>query len=568
MPGDGPPTLAGTVSEEGSREPSARPTRGLSGQRRGRAVFASAILVAALLGVLAYAIAHSQSTSRDDAQKRFQAQATVTASLTHALLGILESESSQQAAKTFSGQISAAQLDLMARKSHDTYVIIMSGSGTVLATSAGAPHGAISKSSQISVALTHAEHGKSWFGDVSRGSMGTSLLVEAVPFSTASGKRIAVIGAPLSVLSNFFSAYLKGALEAASSSGLIVDSTGHALGSSTAMKPGQPVTANLQRALRNPGVQPVSEGGGRYVASAPIGTSTWRVIMTEPGSALYPPLIGSQRWILWLVFAAVALAGMLAVFLLARVLAGAERVSTQAEVIQRANDALAKANAELDAFSYSVSHDLRAPLRAIDGFSRILIEEAMAELSEEHQRYLGLVRANTQKMGELIDDLLSLSRVGSHALARQTVDVNSLVAEVHASFTDEIADREVEITIGDLPEVQADRALLRQVFQNLMSNALKYSRDESPARVSVIAEHNGDEAVFTVRDNGVGFDMRYASKLFEVFQRLHRAEDYEGTGVGLAIVARIVSRHGGRIWAESSPGEGAAFHFTLGADAT
>ncbi|MGH2875804.1 MAG: sensor histidine kinase, partial [Solirubrobacteraceae bacterium] len=312
----------------------------------------------------------------------------------------------------------------------------------------------------------------------------------------------------------------------------------------------------------------LSTFGDRYVTTAPIATSQWRVAITEPGSTLYPTLVGSRDWVLWVVFGAVALAGVLAVFLLARVLSGTARVSMQASEIQSANDALAKANAELDAFSYSVSHDLRGPLRAIDGFSRIVIEEGTEQLSDEQQRYLGLVRSNTQKMGELIDDLLALSRVGSRPLERHTVDTNNLVAEVRASFADEIADREVEMTVGDLPQVRADRALLRQVFHNLIGNALKYSRDRSPARISVTPEHDGGETVFNVRDNGVGFDMRYADKLFEVFQRLHRAEDYEGTGVGLAIVARIISRHGGRVWADSSPGEGAVFHFTLGADAT
>lgn len=528
-------------------------------------MLASALLVAALLGVLAYVIAHSQSTARSQAQERFQAQATVTASLTHALLGILETQSVQAATKEFSGPISSAQLSQKARQSHDAYVIVTTADGSVLAGSAGAPKGILTNSSQVSFALEQAKRGTPWLSNVLPTSGGAPLIIEAVPFATPTGQRIAVVGAPVSVLSGFFGAFLKGAV-GPSSSGLIVDNAGRVLGSSSAkIKPGQLVKWS---ALRNSGSGRLAMAGGHYVMTAPIATSQWRVAIAEPGSALYPTLVGSRGWLLWVVFAAVALAGVLAVFLLARVLSGTARVSIQAQAIQSANDALAKANAELDAFSYSVSHDLRAPLRAIDGFSRILIEEGTEQLSDEQQRYLGLVRSNTQKMGELIDDLLALSRVGSRPLERHTVDTNNLVAEVRASFADETAGREVEITVGDLPEVQADRALLRQVFQNLIGNALKYSRDRSPARVSVTAEHDDGETVFNVRDNGVGFDMRYADKLFEVFQRLHRAEDYEGTGVGLAIVARIISRHGGRVWADSSPGEGAVFHFTLGADAT
>jgi PAS domain S-box-containing protein len=230
---------------------------------------------------------------------------------------------------------------------------------------------------------------------------------------------------------------------------------------------------------------------------------------------------------------------------------------------------LEEAVKELEAFSYSVSHDLRAPLRAVNGFSRILLEEYATQLAPEAQGYLRMVGDNAQQMGRLIDDLLAFSRLGRQPLRTQRVSP----AEVVRSALDELAPeqegRRVDIVLGELASCQADPVLLRQVFVNLLSNALKFTRRRDLARVEIGWRELDGAVTYFVKDNGAGFDMRYAHKLFGVFQRLHRAEDYDGTGVGLAIVNRIVHRHGGRAWAESAPDAGATFFFTLsGAAAT
>ena len=258
--------------------------------------------------------------------------------------------------------------------------------------------------------------------------------------------------------------------------------------------------------------------------------------------------------------------------------------SLEKRVVERTVE-LQAANKELEAFAYSVSHDLRAPLRAVDGFSRILLEEYAPQLPEEAQRYLQIAHGNAVQMGNLIDALLAFSRLGRQALRRQHVAPAELVRQALMDLASEQEGRQVEISVGDLPLCHADPLLLRQVFFNLLSNAFKYTRKRASARIEVASvqfvhiEHqtregpgaaprdvHGDCPVYYVRDNGAGFDMRYAGKLFGVFQRLHRAEEYEGTGVGLATVFRIVTRHGGLVWAEGALNQGATFYFTLPAD--
>src|SRR5271166_2494640 len=225
---------------------------------------------------------------------------------------------------------------------------------------------------------------------------------------------------------------------------------------------------------------------------------------------------------------------------------------------------LEAANKELESFAYSVSHDLRAPLRAIDGFCQILMTEHAPGLDGEPRRYLQRVSENTRKMGRLIDDLLHFSRLGRQAMTRQPVAMADLVRQCLEELQGEREGREVEVILGELPPCRADAALLKQVWLNLLANALKFTRGRAQARIEAGSFARDGETVYFVRDNGVGFDMAYADKLFGVFQRLHRQEDYEGTGVGLALVERIIHRHGGRVWAEAGPDRGAAFFFTLG----
>jgi len=239
---------------------------------------------------------------------------------------------------------------------------------------------------------------------------------------------------------------------------------------------------------------------------------------------------------------------------------------------------LEAANKELESFSYSVSHDLRAPLRAIDGFSRILLEDYANHLPDDGKNYLKLVRDNTRQMSQLVDDLLAFSRLGRLGLTKHAVDPARIVRSCLAELQKEQEGRQLEIVIGDLPTCQADPSLIKQVWMNLLSNALKYTGKRPAARIEIGCQTDSPvptggvaprtttpdtETVYFIKDNGAGFDMKYVHKLFGVFQRLHRASDYDGTGVGLAIVQRIVHRHGGRVWGEGGVNQGATFFFTL-----
>ncbi len=230
--------------------------------------------------------------------------------------------------------------------------------------------------------------------------------------------------------------------------------------------------------------------------------------------------------------------------------------------VDERTELLKRANRELEAFSYSVSHDLRAPLRAVSGYAGMLLEDESARLSESGRRHLETIDANAQRMGKLIDGLLSLGKLSRHELAKSPIDMEALVRATWEELG--VRTRGVRLELDVLPPAQGDALLVRQVLHNLLGNAAKYSSREASPRVEVAAEASGARTIYRVADNGVGFDMAYAGKLFKAFERLHADTDFEGTGIGLALTQMIVHRHGGRVWAESAPGRGATFRFTLG----
>lgn len=274
---------------------------------------------------------------------------------------------------------------------------------------------------------------------------------------------------------------------------------------------------------------------------------------------------GSWRWFAWSARAAIP---QKVIYGTARDITDRKQALEKIEQLntdlQRYTRQLEESNKELEAFSYSVSHDLRAPLRHIDGFVKMLAKQSEGKLDDRGRRYLDIIADSARKMGALIDDLLVFSRMNRTELRRSKVSTDSLVHQAVDELQNEVSERDIHWHIDALPEVEADPAMLQQVWVNLISNAVKYTRPRKPAEIEIgCAESGNGEYVFFVHDNGVGFDMQYAHKLFGVFQRLHREEEFEGTGIGLANVSRIVHRHGGRVWAEGKPDAGATFYFSL-----
>ena len=274
---------------------------------------------------------------------------------------------------------------------------------------------------------------------------------------------------------------------------------------------------------------------------------------------------GSYKWLAW---TAKQSGSEQLIFAIARDMTAQKRSEDE---ITRLNAALAERLADLEAsskgleaFSYSVSHDLRAPLRAIDGFVGILVQEYGPKLDPGAQRYLEIIARSARTMGLLIDDLLEFSRLGRQPLRRVAIDTTALVRRILEQLQSTMDHRRVEVRLDELPECQGDESLLEHVFANLIGNAIKYTQRVEVARIEIgYQSTDHGELVYYIKDNGAGFDMRYADKLFGVFQRLHRADEFEGTGVGLALAQRIIHRHGGRIWADATVGKGATFFFTL-----
>ena len=239
-----------------------------------------------------------------------------------------------------------------------------------------------------------------------------------------------------------------------------------------------------------------------------------------------------------------------------------ERRQAEAE-LQKYAEELTHSNADLESFSYSVSHDLRAPLRAIDGFSRILLEDYFDKLDAECRRLLNVIRSNTQNMGQLIDDLLVFSQLSRKEMQSTDIDMQALAQAVFQEIKSTAAERKVQLRINKLPPARGDRSMIRQVFVNLISNAIKFTKAKKTAVIEVGSKVEGNSSVYFVKDNGVGFEMQYVDKIFGVFQRLHTVEEFEGTGVGLALVQRIIRRHGGHVSAEGKVNKGATIYFTL-----
>jgi len=239
------------------------------------------------------------------------------------------------------------------------------------------------------------------------------------------------------------------------------------------------------------------------------------------------------------------------------------RVEDRTRLLEESRQQLIAANKDLESFAYSVSHDLRAPLRAIEGYNTLLYQVYSGKLDKEGEKLYNSIQRNTRKMNLLIDDLLTFSRVGRSQMKISQTSMQKIVESVYSEIIENWEPVKIDFHLGDIQDIMCDQGLMRQVWINLISNAIKFSSKSENIKISVSSHRNSDAVIYAIQDNGVGFDMKYYHKLFNVFERLHHSDEFDGTGVGLAIVKRIITKHGGEIWAEAKPGEGARFSFSL-----
>jgi signal transduction histidine kinase len=290
---------------------------------------------------------------------------------------------------------------------------------------------------------------------------------------------------------------------------------------------------------------------GPGILSVVISSLVFNYFFTEPLHSFYVTRSELPYYFVFLLFAS-----LVAFF-------AAVRRRAERDLLQSRGE-LEATNKELEAFAYSVSHDLRAPIRHISGFTELLQKNAASDLNEKSQRHVAMILESAKRMGNLIDDLLAFSRIGRKEAQTTMVSLQQLVQEAQNEVGQETGERKIDWKIGELPVCYGDRSMLRLALVNLVSNAVKFTRTRPQAEIEIASpNHDPDQVVVSIRDNGVGFDMRYANKLFGVFQRLHGPETFEGTGIGLATVQRIVHRHGGRVWAEGLVDGGATFYFSL-----
>lgn len=310
---------------------------------------------------------------------------------------------------------------------------------------------------------------------------------------------------------------------------------------------------------------PTKDNRSIFLSTLPLGRAVRRL-------ALAVAIAGVAILLGGLLYGLLATSFVLVVLLLensalyAKLASAHERERRERRLAEERSVELADLSKELDAFSHSVSHDLRTPLRVVDGYATMIEEDHGEQLDANARRLLKVLRESAQQMAQMIEDLLAFSRLGRGRPTRQRVPLEELVRKVIAELRMTYADRAIEFTVGVLGVADADPALIKQALMNLIGNSVKYTRGRYPARVEIGCspqESQGSATVYYVKDNGAGFDMRQSHRLFSVFQRFHSPQEFEGTGVGLAVVERIVTRHGGRIWAESRPNEGTIFYFTL-----
>ena len=531
--------------------------------------------MAALVGLLivfGLVLSDSQTKGRDDVEGRFADRAKASAELTGSLFGSASSSAQAERARKFGGaRVSTQALAAEVKQTNGLYLMVLSQRGEILGASPGTPADAkrtvAAQPDYIRRPLKGAPFALSNMLDA--GSKAPSM-VYAQSFKTGFGLRVLVSGLDARLISGFLAGSLKklpnvegGRPYVLDEKGVIVASPSRAARTGTVV--GEPglLQAAADRAHG-------SFSGGRYFASERVPGTPWRVVLTAPEDELFASVSGSRKIVPWALLVAFGLAAAMALVLLRRSLrSGAElaaandRLGVANRTLGRRAGELARSNEQLERFASIASHDLQEPLRKVRTFAERLERQEGDRISDTGRDYLTRMTDAAQRMQDLIDDLLAFSRITTQRKRIEHVELTDVAREVVADLEAVVHDADATVHVGELPGLAADPLRMRQLLQNLVSNAIKFRRDGVPSVVHIDGRVVGEEAEIVVRDNGIGFEQRYAGRIFRVFERLHGRDAYPGTGIGLALCRRIAESHGGDIVAESRPGEGSRFIVTL-----
>jgi signal transduction histidine kinase len=559
-----------------------------------------AVVVAARRGTFAGVGTSNQSQSRRPAETRFDTLASVAAQLTASLFDATVTSAQTTATKEFGGRtIDSKALEKVASGANVLYALVLDAGGKTIASSHDTPAPRLAAGAPAGQHVRDALAGQPTISDLLPTKAGGRYALEwALPYKTPYGRRVFVEALAPKALSAFLNTYLVKVRTSSDGISFVLDSNDRivaAAGGKDTAQGDRPQAASLVSALAAKASGTYGFGGSqRYYASAPVAGSTWHVVLTARTSKLYPKLAGSGGWLLFAELAAFALAGLASLWLFRQALqngaklsrANAELIAVNATLEQRVAERtaaaeerateLARSNAELEQFSSVASHDLQEPLRKIRMFGERLRDRLGDGLAEEPAADLARMGNAAERMQRLINDLLSFARVSSRGRDFEPVELAVVAQEVMADLEARVVELDASVELGDLPVIDADPTQMRQLMQNLVGNALKFHREgvKPVVRISggVVDGREprfpgeataGDHCVITVEDNGIGFDEKYAERIFTAFERLHGRSAYEGTGIGLSIARKIVWRHGGDITARGEPDHGATFTVTL-----
>ena len=539
----------------------------------------AAVAVGVVLGVvfviLAFQLSSNHTRSLNEIKTEVKDRAELTGSLIDSLFNSVGQTKAQYPAE-FGTTIDQAKLQ--ATLQTNAYVVVTDASGRVLASAGNFDSAQGLATSQAKLAQIATTNPVDYLGDLAPDGKGGYLANLIVPFSAPGGTRLLVTGLEANgALRSFFDTELSRVPGPKGETNYIVDGNGLIISSSDPSA----ATASKPSALSSGSLRGSSgEVHGTYFQVTMLSNSGWRVLLVAPDGALFSSVNGARELVPWLIFAALVLVAIVAGFLGWRVLKSAEdlsevngRLAAVNSELSTANDSLhrraaelARSNEELDSFASIASHDLQEPLRKVRTFNEQLTVLEADRLSDQGRDYLERANAAAERMQKLIEDLLKFSRVSTQGRPFERVDLADLANRVVVDLEAQVEEAGARVEVGDLPVITADPLQMQQLLQNLISNALKFRREGVVAEVRITAERDGGNILLKVADNGIGFESRYASRIFRIFERLHGRTDYPGTGIGLALCRKIADRHSGTIEAESEPGHGATFTVTLPVD--